>query len=123
MGTPDRFYAVEEDVRTGRVKARNLKNPQKAVLLDRDGVINKEIQFLSNIDDMELLPDAAEVIRLISDSGHLAIVVTNQRVIAGGEVTWEELGQINDKQETLLGAEHAYLNDIYVCPHHSDKGF
>lgn len=123
MGTPDRFYAVEDDVRTGRVQARNLKNPQRTVFLDRDGVINREVQFLSNSDDMELIPGAAEAIKLINDRGYLAIVVTNQPVIARGEATWEQLGEINNKLETLLGAEHAYLNDIYVCPHHPDKGF
>jgi D,D-heptose 1,7-bisphosphate phosphatase len=123
MGTPDRFYAVEDDMRTGKVTACNLKNPQKAVFLDRDGVINKEVQFLKNPDQMELIQGAAEAIKLINESGYLAIVVTNQPVIARGDVVWEELGEINNKMETLLGAEHAYLNDIYICPHHPDKGF
>lgn len=123
MGTPDRYYAVEEDVKTGKVLARNLRNQQKAVFLDRDGVINKEVKFLNKPEQMELIPGAAEAIKLINESGYLAIVITNQPVIARGEATWEDLHLINNKMETLLGEKHAYINGIYICPHHPDKGF
>lgn len=123
MGTPERFEAVSRDFESGKVFARNLKNRQKAIFLDRDGTVNKYVGFLRNIDDMELLPRAAEAIRRINSSGYLAILVTNQPVIARGEVTVEELDQIHDKLETLLGREGAYLDAIYYCPHHPDKGF
>ena len=65
----------------------------------------------------------AEAIRTVNESGYLAIVVTNQPVIARGEVTGEELTEIHNKMETLLGKEGAYLDGIYVCPHHPDSGF
>jgi len=123
MGTPERFYAVCEDVRTGKVTAKNLKNKQKAMFLDRDGTINKYVGFLRNIDDFELCDGAAEAIKKINASGYLAIVVTNQPVIARGEVSLEELDEIHNKMETLLGKEGAYLDGIYFCPHHPDKGF
>ena len=123
MGTPERLRAVTEDFESGIVQARNLKRKQKAVFLDRDGTINKYVGFLRNIDDMELLPGAAEAIRQINKSGYLAIVVTNQPVIARGEVTVPELQEIHNKLETLLGREGAYLDAIYYCPHHPDKGF
>lgn len=123
MGTPDRFYQVSRDYETGVVTSKNLKNKQKAIFLDRDGTINKYVGFLKNIDDFELLPGVAEAIRKINESGHLAIVITNQPVIARGEVTWEELQEIHNKMETLLGQERAYLDGIYFCPHHPDKGF
>lgn len=123
MGTPERLKAVTEDFKSGIVQARNLKRKQKAVFLDRDGTINKYVGFLRNIDDMELLPGAAEAIRRINKSGYLAIVVTNQPVIARGEVTAPELQEIHNKLETLLGREGAYLDAIYYCPHHPDKGF
>ena len=61
--------------------------------------------------------------RLINASGYLAIVVTNQPVIARGEVTVEQLQEIHNKMETLLGAEGAYLDAIYYCPHHPHKGY
>lgn len=123
MGTPDRYESVCRDFREGRVQAKNLKNKQKAVFLDRDGTINKYVGFLRNIEDFELLPGVAEAIKKINASGYLAIVVTNQPVIARGEISFEELEQIHNKMETLLGAEGAYLDAIYFCPHHPHKGY
>lgn len=123
MGTPDRYYSVCEDYEKGTVFRKNLKNRQKAIFLDRDGTINRYVGFLRNINDFELLDGVAEAIRTINKSGYLAIVVTNQPVIARGEVTFEELDQIHCKMETLLGLEGAYLDAIYFCPHHPDSGF
>ena len=123
MGTPDRYEAVCRDFAAGRVKAKNLKQKQKAVFLDRDGTINKYVGFLRDIDDFELLPGVAEAVKLINASGYLAIVVTNQPVIARGEVTVPQLQEIHNKMETLLGAEGAYLDAIYYCPHHPHKGY
>lgn len=123
MGTPDRFYEVEEDIKNGKVKARNLKNKQKAVFLDRDGTINKYVGFLTKPEQFELIPGVAEAIKKINKSGYLAIVVTNQPVIARGDCTWEELQDIHNKMETKLGKEGAFVDAIYICPHHKDKGF
>ena len=97
MGTPDRYYEVEKDILSGKVKARNLSHKQKAIFLDRDGTINKYVGFLTKPEEFELLPGAVEAIRQINKSGYLAIVVTNQPVIARGECTWEELQMIHDK--------------------------
>lgn len=123
MGTPDRFEAVCRDFRDGKVQAKNLVNKQKAVFLDRDGTINKYVGFLRDVDEFELLPEVSEAIKKINQSGYLAIVVTNQPVIARGEVTWEELQNIHNKMETLLGNDGAYVDAIYYCPHHPHKGF
>ena len=123
MGTPDRYYAVEEDVRSGRVHARNLLNKQRAVFFDRDGTINRYVGFLRSMDEFELIPDTVEKIRWANNNGYLAIVVTNQPVIARGEVTWDELSLIHKKMETLLGEKGVYVDDIFICPHHPDKGF
>ena len=123
MGTPDRYKNVCEDYEKGRITARNLLNRQKAVFLDRDGTINRYVGFLRNIDDFELLPGVAEAIRQINERGYLAVVATNQPVIARGEVTVDQLREIHNKMETLLGNEGAYLDAIYFCPHHPDKGF
>ena len=123
MGTPDRYYSVCADYKEGRVTGKNLRNKQKAVFLDRDGTINKYVGFLRNIDDFELIDGVAEAIRKINESGYLAIVVTNQPVIARGEVSFAELEEIHNKMETLLGKEGAYLDAIYYCPHHPHKGY
>lgn len=123
MGTPERYYAVCKDFANGIVKARNLKKRQKAIFLDRDGTINEYVGFLTDIKEFHLLDGVAEAIRKINASGYLAIVVTNQPIIARGEVSFTELQEIHNKMETLLGAEGAYIDAIYFCPHHPDKGF
>ena len=123
MGTPERYYSVCADFKAGIVTGKNLRNKQKAVFLDRDGTINKYVGFLRSIDGFELIDGVAEAIRKINESGYLAIVVTNQPVIARGEVSYEELEEIHNKMETLLGKEGAYLDAIYYCPHHPQKGY
>lgn len=123
MGTPERFRAVEEDHIKGIINAKNLKNKQKAVFLDRDGTINEYVGFLRSTDEFVLLLGVAEAIKKINESGFLCIVVTNQPVIARGEVTADELDEIHNKMETLLGLEGCYVDAIYYCPHHPHKGY
>lgn len=123
MGTPERFQSVCDDFERGVVTAKNLSNKQKAIFLDRDGTINKYVGFLRKTEQMELVEDAAEAIKIINRSGYLAVIITNQPVIARGEVTFDELEKINNKMETLLGKEGAYLDGIYFCPHHPHKGY
>lgn len=123
MGTPERIAQVERDLQTGLVERKNLRQRQRAVFLDRDGTINRHVGFLRRPEEFQLLEGAAEAIRRINRSGYLTIVVTNQPVIARGEVTWEGLEEIHRKMETLLGREGAYLDDLFICPHHPDRGF
>lgn len=123
MGTPERYKDVVHDLEIGLVQAKNLKNKQKAVFLDRDGTINIYKGYITKLEDMELIPSIAKTIKKINKSGYLAIVVTNQPVIARGECTLEELDLLHQKMETLLGKEGAYIDDLFYCPHHPDKGF
>ena len=123
MGTPDRFEAVCKDFENGVVSAKNLANKQKAVFLDRDGTINIYKGFLRHVEDFELIPGIAEAIKKINVSGYLCIVVTNQPVIARGEVTVDELDTIHKKMETELGLKGAYIDGLYYCPHHPHKGY
>lgn len=123
MGTPERYYSVIKDYEAGIVQKRNLRNKQKAVFLDRDGTINQYAGFLSDVDSFRLLDGVCEAVRKINESGYLAVVVTNQPVIARGELTFEGLEEIHNKMETLLGQEGVYLDAVYYCPHHPDKGF
>ena len=123
MGTPDRYHDVEMDFQNGKVSARNLQHLQKAIFLDRDGTINMHRGFLTRPDDFELISGAAEAVKLINQSGYLAIVVSNQPVIARGDCTFQELQTIHNKMETDLGQQGAYINAIYYCPHHPDRGF
>ena len=123
MGTPERFYETEKDIRNGKPAARNLKNKQKAIFLDRDGTMNIKKGFLTKVADLELIEGVAEAVRLINQSEYLAVVVTNQPQIARGDCTFEELEQIRQKMETDLGQHGAFVDGIYYCPHHTDKGF
>ena len=123
MGTPERYEAVNRDFCRGIVQEKNLKNKQKAIFLDRDGTINKYVGFLWDIDSFELLPGVIEAVKKINASGHLAVLVTNQPVIARGEVSAFELREIHNKMETLLGEGGAYLDGVYYCPHHPHRGF
>ncbi len=123
MGTPERYYAACADYKSGKIQGKNLRNKQKAIFLDRDGTINKYVGYLRTPEQFELLEGVGEAVRKINLSGYLAIVVTNQPVIARGEVTVDGLQQIHNKMETILGKEGAYLDGVYYCPHHSDKGF
>ena len=123
MGTPERIQEVKNDLNSGKIRKKNLAERQKAIFLDRDGTINRYVGLLKAPEELELLAGAAEAIRRINQSGYLVILITNQPVIARGEVTWEQLDEIHRKLETLLGQQGAYLDDIFVCPHHPDKGF
>lgn len=123
MGTADRFEAVKNDFLTGKVARLNKQNKRPCIFLDRDGVINKDMGSKPLCKDFELLDGVADAIKSINKSDYLAVVVTNQPMIAKGFVTFEEVENTHKKMETLLGEQHAYLNGIYYCPHHPEKGF
>ena len=123
MGTPERYEQVSKDFASGVVEAKNLSHRQKAVFLDRDGTLNKYVGFLRDINELELIDGVTDAVKEINASGYLAVVVTNQPVIARGEVTVPELNEIHNKLETLLGNDGAYIDGLYYCPHHPDKGF
>jgi D-glycero-D-manno-heptose 1,7-bisphosphate phosphatase len=123
MGTPERYYQVEKDIKSGLVQKKNLANKQAAVFIDRDGTLTRLDGFVTKQEQLKLYERAAEALRVINESGFLAIVITNQPVIARGECSVEELEAIHQKMEVDLGAEGAYLDDIFYCPHHPDKGF
>lgn len=122
-GTLDRLESVGKDIREKIVENKNLSHPQKAIFLDRDGTINVHRGHLSDINQFELLPHASEAIKMINESGYLAIVITNQPVISRGDLSFEGLNEIHKKMETLLGKENAYLDAIYFCPHYPESGF
>lgn len=123
MGTLERYKEVCKDYDKGIVEARSLANRQKAIFLDRDGTINEYVGFLKSIEELKLIPGVTQAIKKMHEAGYLVIVVTNQPVIARGEVSIDELSQIHNKIETLLGMEGTYLDDIYYCPHHPHKGY
>jgi histidinol-phosphate phosphatase family protein len=123
VGTPDRLDRVAADIEAGvpdRLSARALRS---AVFLDRDGTLNDEVEYLSKPEQIALLPGVTQALQRVNRSGHLAVVVTNQSVVARGDVTLARLKKIHTRLTHLLGAGHAYVDRIYMCPHHPDRGF
>lgn len=123
MGTPDRYEKVCNDVLSGKVARLNRQFQRKAVFLDRDGVINEDVDLLYQPAQLKLISGAAEAIRRINQSGYLCIIVTNQPVIARNLCDLQELELIHETLETMLGREHAWIDAIYFCPHHPDAGY
>jgi len=123
MGTPERYAQVTNDIKKGVVAGKNLHNKQRAVFLDRDGTINTYDDFVRKPENLHLINGVPDAVKKINSLGFLVIVITNQPVIARGEVDFDTLDSIHNKMETDLGKEGAYLDDIYFCPHHPDKGF
>ena len=121
MGTFDRLSKVQA-LYEFRFKSFE-GNP--VVLLDRDGTINKiEIgSYVTKPEDFFLIERAADAIRIIREKGYFIMVVTNQPVVARGEASVQQLDRIHKKMEYLLGRSNAYIDALFYCPHHPNKGF
>lgn len=91
-----------------------------AVFLDRDGVINQKMpegQYVSSVQEFHILPGVVEAIHRLKMAGYLVIVVTNQRGIALGRYTMEDLDKIHGALHAALRAGFTDVDGIYVCPH------
>jgi histidinol-phosphate phosphatase family protein len=122
-GTPKRVDNVCEDLMSGKIGRSALSNLQKAIFIDRDGTLNKDVQHLKTVSEFELFPRVESAIRKINKSEYKACVITNQPVIARGECAERDLRNIHNKMETQLGKSGAYLDRLYYCPHHPDQGY
>lgn len=122
-GTPDRLRRVRADYEAGRIAAGSWETAVPAVFLDRDGTLNYDHGWIHAPEQTELLPGAREAVRAINESGRLAVVITNQPVIARGECSETQLRRIHDRLEWQLGEGGAYLDGLYYCPHHPQAGF
>lgn len=123
IGTPERLDRVTRDIRSGVPERLSSRQLRPAVFLDRDGTLNKEVDHLKTPEQVELLDGVAGALRVLNHAGYLAVVITNQPVIARGEVAPATLDAIHARLEHLLGDGGAYLDAIYVCPHHPEGGF
>lgn len=123
IGAPERYDRVCAEYTSGLVQRSSLSAPQPAVFLDRDGTLNEETGGVTSPDQLKLLPGVAEAIHRLNHQGFRVIVVTNQPVVAKGFCTESDVQTIHNKLETLLGGAHAFLDRIYFCPHHPEKGF
>ncbi|MCP8316131.1 MAG: HAD family hydrolase [archaeon] len=93
----------------------------KAVFLDRDGTINKEIHYLIDPEKVELIPKAGKAIRMLNEAGFKVIIITNQSAISRNLLTPEKLEKIHDKLLDSLRYEGAKIDAIYYCPHNPNE--
>lgn len=94
----------------------------RAVFLDRDGTINREVDYLRRVEDLEILPGAAEGVRLLNRAGFKVVVVTNQSGIARGLLDPGRLMQIHQEIQRRLSEKGAAIDAWYYCPHHPEAG-
>ncbi len=123
MGTPDRLALVTNDFNSGKIERSHLEHTRACIFLDRDGVINKEVDLIHLPEQLELYDFTASAIQKINKSEFLSIVVTNQSVIARNLTDEAGLRQIHNKLEWTLGISHSKVDDIYYCPHHPHGGY
>ncbi len=94
----------------------------RAVFMDRDGTITREVGYVNHPSRLELLPTSAEAIRLLNQNQVKAIVATNQAGVARGYFPEERITQTHSRLQELLSQQGAYLDAIYYCPHHPSVG-
>jgi D,D-heptose 1,7-bisphosphate phosphatase len=123
IGTPERLDQVADDISAGVPERLSGRGLRPAVFLDRDGTLNTQVDYVTRPDHLALLPGIPEAVRRLNRAGHLAVVITNQPVVARGDVTADGLERIHIRLKHLLGLQHAYLDRIYACPHHPDSGY
>jgi histidinol-phosphate phosphatase family protein len=121
MGTPRRYAEAERDFARGVPAAR--RRPRPTVFLDRDGTLNRHVGYLRAPEQLELLPGVAEAVAGLNAAELQVVVVTNQPVVARGELDDVGLEAIHAELEVQLARAGAYLDRIYHCPHHPDAGF
>jgi D-glycero-D-manno-heptose 1,7-bisphosphate phosphatase len=94
----------------------------KAVFLDRDGVINKEVNYLSEISEFEFIPGIFETCKAFQDSGFKLIVITNQSGIARGYYTAEQFHVLDQWMRQQFLEQGIQISATYFCPHHPSLG-
>ena len=94
--------------------------PNRAIFLDRDGTLIREVGYLQRREDLYIYPSALEAVRRINQRGTLAVVVTNQSVVARGLLTEKELQHLHQELQELFQRKGAHLDAFYYCPHHPE---
>ena len=95
---------------------------RRAVFLDRDGTIIREVGYVDEPSKVELLPRSAGAIRSLNQAGFQVVVVTNQSGVARGYFNEEMVSKVHQRLMELLQKEGAHLDRIYYCPHHPEEG-
>lgn len=92
----------------------------KAIFLDRDGVINVERGYTHRLEDFIILPDLIEVLQLLQAKGYLLIIISNQSGIAKELYTQADVEQLHAYLLQELKKNNIVISEIYYCVHHPD---
>jgi D,D-heptose 1,7-bisphosphate phosphatase len=122
-GTIKRIKQVEKDIINRKPFHFSFNKKMPAVFLDKDGIINKDLFNTKYQDIRNIYSKVPEAIRKINNRNYLAIVVTNQPAIAKGFVKEKKVENDFRYLESLLSKHKSFINRIYYCPHHPDKGY
>lgn len=95
---------------------------KKAIFLDRDGVINKELGYVSKLENFVFTDDIIPTLKKFQENGFLFVVITNQGGIAKGFYTHADVAIIHEHMISVLKENEIIISEIYYCPHHPDSG-
>lgn len=97
-----------------------MTNKKAAIFLDRDGTINSDHGYVSQVDDFQFIDGVIEALVELKRMGFLLVIVTNQSGIAKGKYTEEQFMQLTEWMDWSLADRGVDLDGIYYCPHHSE---
>ncbi|SNZ02845.1 D-glycero-D-manno-heptose 1,7-bisphosphate phosphatase [Persephonella hydrogeniphila] len=92
----------------------------KAVFLDRDGVINEDYGFVHRIEDFFIYPEVFPALKKLQEAGFKLLIVTNQSGIAVGYYTEEDFKKVTDYMLSVFKKEGIKIDKVYYCPHHPE---
>ena len=122
-GTPERLAKVRVAWEKGVIQRASLKNKQRAVFIDRDGTVNEDIGHLSSAQALEVFPYVAPALRRLNDNEWRALIVTNQPVLARGDIDAEGMRRVHARLDSEVAKSGAFFDGLFMCPHHPDSGF
>lgn len=100
----------------------NRKSLSPAIFIDRDGVINKELEYVWRVENFHILPGVVDGIRRLQNAGFRTFVITNQAGIGRGFFTEQDFSNITNFMLTSLTGEGVHIDEVYFCPHHPEHG-
>lgn len=122
-GTPTRLERVRQAHSSGAVARASLEEKQRAIFIDRDGTLNRDVGHIKNAEQLEVYSFVGPALRRLNEAEWRAIVVTNQPVVARGEIDINDLRRTHARLDSEVAQHQAYFDRLYYCPHHPDSGF
>jgi D,D-heptose 1,7-bisphosphate phosphatase len=123
VGTPDRLVKGADDIANGVVRTSDISIGRAVIFLDRDGTLNEDDGQVTKPERVKLLPSVPEALKKLRSAGYQLVIVTNQPMVAKGQATETDLQLVHQELQWQLGLQRVFVDRIYYCPHHPDKGF